>query len=100
MKSNGVILIAEERNEQLIKHGFSNDINYTKNELINAAMYCLTENEKFYPTTWDSWFKDKINKKRDNMSKSDFDVEMRKIAGALLAADIDRIELIENIYVG
>lgn len=92
----GAELIAEERQEQIEKHGFDVEKDssyYQKNELKRAAMYCLTLDNRHYPKNWDSWFMESISRKTLKLSPADFDIEMRKIAGALLAADIDRIQL-------
>jgi hypothetical protein len=99
MKS-GIELIAEERQEQIEKHGF--DVNrdvqyYSKNELVKAAMYCLTLKEQYYPKTWGGWFREKIAKKALRYSPTDFDIEMNKIAAALLAANIDRINQTKTV---
>lgn len=94
----GIELIAEERKEQIEQHGFtvSGDKSMnSENELRSAAMYVLTANEEYYPSNWDTWFKNKLEDKRARMSPEEFDIERLKIAGALIAADIDQIQLDE-----
>lgn len=92
--SKGADLIHRERVEQIMKHGFNNTRDakfYWADELRHAAMYCLTLDDKWYPESWDNWFRLKIMAKRARMSIVEFHTEMNKIAGALLAADIDRL---------
>jgi hypothetical protein len=90
----GIELIAEERQEQIKKHGFT--IEYDKNlysdenshrvhsDLAYAALHSLWPNGTFYPSGWNEWFKDKISKKTYK--------ERLIIAGALIAAEIDRLQ--------
>lgn len=88
----GIELIAQERAEQIEKHGFSieGDIKYNRfNQLIEGAMILMRSNPKMkdIPIRWEKevW-KKMINKPRK---------ERLVIAGALIAAEIDR----ENNYV-
>ena len=82
----GVELIAEERKEQIEKHGYSqrHDNEYLNDELKYASMYAL-EPCAFTASRFD-WlgFQDKINGKTT--------IDRLKIAGALIAAEIDRIQ--------
>jgi len=55
-------------------------------------MYVLSNNDDYYPSNWDTWFKNKLDDKRARMSEEEFDIERLKIAGALIAAEIDRIQ--------
>lgn len=91
----GIELIAQERKEQIEKHGFdvSEDAQfYEQQELRRAAMYALTLDDlTHYPSTWDHWFANKMMDKRRRMSSNEFDIERLKIAGALIAAEIDRL---------
>ena len=92
MKS-GIELIAEERQEQIEKHGFSvdSDKDYKKKELVQAANFCLVLAESkikihkidsFWPDKWDLHFMRKILcKSRKNQLI---------IAGAFLKAENDR----------
>jgi hypothetical protein len=81
--SVGVELISQEREEQIKKHGFSleGDRAYVNNELIDAAMQYLGGGDiSCWPESWDKmWYTpgDRI--------------EELKRAGALIAAEIDRI---------
>lgn len=81
----GIELIATERQEQLKKHGFdvTNDTYYSKNELVKAAMFALNPNAFAWPQGWDRHFEEKIRGK-DRVSQL-------KVAGAFIAAEIDRI---------
>lgn len=84
----GIELITKERQEQIEKHGFDavHDSNnfHRKGELSDAAMYAIEQNPDDYPSGWDNWFKDKLGIKsyKDRLI----------IAGALIAAEIDRIQ--------
>lgn len=92
--SKGVALIAQERKEQIEKHGFdiTEDDYYDNGELRNAALFSLTGNKKYYPERWQDWFSDNVKKKRKRMNPLKFQIEMLKIAGALIAAEIDRLQ--------
>ena len=95
----GAELIAEERQEQIEKHGYNvrNDAEYYRNaELKNAATYCLTLDEKYYPAGWGSLFRERIQMKRKKLSEKEFEIEMNSIAGALLAANIDVLQTVEK----
>lgn len=89
----GIELIAKERKEQIEKHGFdvNNDDGYSNEELRLAAIYALTMDRVWYPDTWNFWWHDKMVKKEECMSEHDFYIERLKIAGALIAAEIDRL---------
>ncbi|KAF0194116.1 MAG: Eaa1 [Bacteroidetes bacterium] len=92
--SKGAALITEERAEQIRKHGFDNGRDakfYWADELRHAAIYCITLDDKWYPKSWDNWFRLKVMAKRARMELVEFHTEMNKVAGALLAADIDRL---------
>ena len=91
----GIELIAEERKEQIEKHGFDLgfDVNFNcGGELREGALAAIGFSgaailEKF-PDTWDDEMKMKI------MIKSYRDRLI--IAGALIAAEIDRIQAINK----
>lgn len=81
----GLELIAEERQEQIKKHGRSieEDVKYNANqELRYGAIFLLTN--RGYPKSWDKKWKEKFLKKSY--------LEQLVIAGALLAAEIDRLQ--------
>lgn len=91
----GIELIAEERREQIEVHGFDivKDAEYyQQGELRDAALYAVTLDESYYPKSWDTWFENKMNDKEARMSEEEFWIERLKIAGALIAAEIDRIQ--------
>ena len=93
----GIELIAQERKEQIEKHGFDDDYNQNTNyQLKKAALYALTLDREHYPTTWEFWFHDKLANKKSRMAESDFYLAQLKIAGALIAAEIDRILVDED----
>lgn len=93
----GIELIAEERREQVEKHGFDADHDlrpFNKHgALIQAAAYLL-QNQftgkgtdrifATFPSRWSGIFQEKFDSKKG--------VEALKVAGALIAAEIDRIQ--------
>lgn len=85
--NTGIGLIAQERIEQIEKHGFTSDHKYKDNELVDAAMqYLGGDLISCWPESWDrKWYKS------ENKEKSISRVEELKIAGALIAAEIDRL---------
>ncbi len=89
-KMNGVGIIHSERLEQQYKHGFTEECDriYTKGELKDAAIYCLTQDFTHYPVNWDIKYADKFNMKNYK--------ERLAVAGALIAAELDRINKIED----
>lgn len=83
----GIELIAEERKEQIEKHEMDTvyDKNYnTEGQLIAAVKFILTGDKDYYPADWAEAFFRKINRKED--------IEKLIIAGALIAAEIDRLK--------
>jgi len=80
----GIELIAQERVEQIEKHGFDDysDAGYINDELIDAAMqYIGGYLISCWPETWDrKWYK--TGNRIDELKK----------AGALIAAEIDRLQ--------
>lgn len=89
-KETGFESIAKERIEQVKKHRYDlhSDRNYTKGELVKAAQYCITLDIKFWPRGWQTVFRDKIKSK----SLEDRYV----IAGAFLAAEVDRLRDLQD----
>jgi len=83
---NGVELISEERKEQIQKHGWNieNDSHYENEELLQAAVYCISQEIEEWPTGWNTFFQDKI------LSKDR--IGQLKVAGAFVAAEIDRLQ--------
>lgn len=91
--STGVELIAEERREQIEKHGYDvlDDREYNEgDQLVDAAMYAITGEDKYYPNNWGEWWRSKMVAKTNATPHSK--IERLKIAGALLAAEIDRLK--------
>jgi hypothetical protein len=84
----GIELITQEREEQINKHGWSlkNDTDYLHNELIKAALFAINPEQFEWPFYWHEDFRNKIINKPNA-------IERLKIAGALIAAEIDRIQL-------
>ena len=87
----GAELIAEERLEQIEKHGFNveNDRDYSHGELLEAAMFTIDPTLDCWPDGWTIHFKRKILYKPNVVSRL-------KIAGAFIAAEIDRLQLKEE----
>ena len=61
---SGIKIIAEEREEQIKKHGYDSkhdaSIFHQHGELKDAAIYILTGIEPYYPPTWDIKYKTKF----------------------------------------
>jgi hypothetical protein len=88
----GIELIAEERRQQVEKHGFneahdSSSFNQC-GELKEAALHLLSDGALPFPSQWMFDWKIKFSRK----SK----LERLTIAGALIAAEIDRLNRINN----
>lgn len=87
-QKTGVELIAEERQEQIVKHNRTiahdreNNPNY---ELMQGAKFCLTGTG--YPEKWNPGYETKILMKPLK--------ERLVCAGALIAAEIDRLNSIQ-----
>lgn len=91
----GIELIAKERQEQIEKHGWTllhDSIEHSGEELIRAACAIAYDSEpdkpaKFSAPNW-AWEirEHKQQSKRKNIEK----IERWKVAGALIAAAIDR----------
>lgn len=89
MKS-GIELIAQERKEQIEKHGFDikNDATYGNEELLKGALFCIDQKRFEFPWNWIVWYRSRIIHKSR--------VDQLKVAGALIAAEIDRLQYIEQ----
>lgn len=93
----GIELITEERQKQIDKHGFTGEHHanhpkwYDKNQLIYAARFLALPDLTYtdwVPTNWDrKWFKDLCLRSHE---------ERLKIAGALIAAEIDRLQKLKE----
>lgn len=88
MNKTGIELIAQEREEQISKHGFSsvNDKRYKDGQLMQAARYCIRQSgwkprytKSNWPADWDSLYAHKIMRKTN--------IEKLVVAGALLMAE-------------
>ncbi|GAA4328400.1 hypothetical protein GCM10023184_18260 [Flaviaesturariibacter amylovorans] len=82
--------IAQERYEQIHKHGWdaSNDADYGNGELLRAAAFCLDSQYFTWPNGWSEHFRDKILAKDR--------VQQLRVAGAFIAAEIDRLQALEG----
>lgn len=79
-------MIQAEREEQIKKHGFDSiyDIHSNRHgQLRYGALYMLTGDELDFPMGWGREWKTKFDKKNSR--------EKLIIAGALIAAELDRI---------
>ena len=88
---NGIELIADERQEQIEDHGrtVENDVKTNSDEqLRRAATRLFTKGETPAPKGWD----DRIWRKMHGKTYK----ERLIIAGALMAAELDRLIFIEN----
>lgn len=100
----GIELITEERLEQIQKHGFTleNDQEHNASELVEAALSCL-----FYDRLlinrfgvmshpgywWPTQFNEEIYSKIEAKDR----IGQLKVAGALIAAEIDRLLVLEAV---
>lgn len=87
---NGIEIVAHERAEQIEKGKTAqHDAElYHSGELVNAALFLLTGASAYYPRTWDKSYQWNFGRKQG--------VEKLKVAAALLIAEIDRLEFIDN----
>lgn len=93
----GIELLSEERQKQIDKHGFTGAHHathpgwYNQNQLIEAARYLSTphvSHNTWYPANWDAhWFYDLCKRSHK---------ERLVIAGALVAAELDRLQYMET----
>ena len=95
----GVELIAEERQKQIDKHGFTGEHHvknpqwYDEFQLQDAAILLLSKEihqrpENEYPLNWErDWFLDLMRRNR---------MQRLVIAGALIAAELDRLKGLGN----
>ena len=96
MKKTGIELIAEERQEQIEKHDrtIENDVIINQHQELSvvastlAYPYHYAEDFDDYPENWD---KDALAKMIQKPR-----IERLVIAGALIAAEIDRLQAIED----
>jgi len=84
--TSGVVDILKERSEQIHKHNHTlkSDAKYTKGELQQVAIAIIAMDINLYPKDWNQVHWDKIAKKPRT--------EQLAIAGAFLAAEIDRLK--------
>ena len=89
----GIELISEERQDQIVKHGFTSkrDDSYTNLELQRAAVFAITGAREYYPEDWDLEWKVRIQAKSE--------IGRLIVAGALIAAEIDRLQREKMEYV-
>lgn len=84
----GIELITKERDEQINKHKWNEtDDDYKSGELVEAALFCLDSQFEFldrWPEGWQDHFKQRIKQKSR--------IDQLKVAGAFLAAEIDRLQ--------
>lgn len=93
----GIELFTEERQKQISKHGFTGEHHalhpewYDENQLVQASQYLSLQNlnhSSWHPKNWDSeWFK--------NLCYRPYR-ERLAISGALLAAELDRLNKLES----
>jgi len=86
---NGCQMILEERWEEIFKHGWNleDDHDYVNEELLKCALFCIDQKRFEFPWGWIESYRTKIlNKSR---------VDQLKVAGALIAAEIDRLQNIK-----
>lgn len=90
----GLELIAEERKKQVEKHGYApeHDDQHTERQLIDAAFsyITVTEDEEFDVTTQSFW-------PWENGKPAKSEIDALAKAGALIAAEIDRLQRLPKI---
>ena len=88
---NGIDLIAEERDEQIEKHGFSvvRDLQYHEGELVQAAKFCLMYNDSVELQQF-NW-PEKMNAQARDVIMSKDSIDRTILAGAFMAAELDRV---------
>lgn len=91
--SEAVARVAQERNEQIVKHKFTEDHDKSNSahELIAAALYTIhpTEFTTYFPTWWSEEWRTKLGSKPLK--------ERLIIAASLLCAEYDRLDAEEKI---
>lgn len=87
----GIELIAQERLEQIEKHGHKNDSHYTDGVLTRAACAICYDSEPETPANFSApnWAWEIREQKQQRPNEK---IERLKVAGALIAAEIDRIQ--------
>jgi len=85
----GIKLIAEERKKQIKKWGTTecHDIDFQEGQLLKAAMFALTEDDQYSQSDWVEF---ELNVERDR-----HEIDNLVKAGALIAAEIDRLQSIK-----
>ncbi len=92
----GIQAFAQERYEEIFIHGFTtkdaveNPEFYDKGQLVQAAEFCLHpyRSDTAWPENWDTKYIEKILLKND--------MDRLRVAGALLAAEYDRLKYISE----
>ncbi len=80
-------LISEKHNKNIRRFPPEAEIEYQKNgELRRAAIFTLTNDDRFYPKNWNEWY---LNNTRGETN----DIENLVNAAALICAEIERLQL-------
>ena len=95
----GIGMIMQERFEQIVKHGYTpeKDIKYEQGELILLVEYLILNDDEereelVYSLVGKFGFSHELLRKFNSKTR----IEKLVVAGALLAAEIDRLKAIEN----
>lgn len=93
----GIELIAEERQEQIEKHGWTkkhDDDTHDNGELVRAACAIAYDSEPDKPANFSApnWAWEIREHKQNSKRKVVEKIERLKVAGALIAAEIDRLQ--------
>jgi hypothetical protein len=88
----GIELIAKERQEQIEKHGHTleNDDKLVNGELLKFARYLISSDGEYFPPI-NRWHKDFVYQMFLKPR-----IEQLQIAGAFIAAEIDRLQRINS----
>ena len=87
----GIELVAQERQEQIEKHGITIEKDIEKNDgdqLRYGAMALLSGIEEDFPSEWETSLWKKLESKTE--------IEQLIIAGAFICAEIDRLQALKK----
>jgi hypothetical protein len=88
-KLTGAQLIAEKAERNKERFSDAHDSYYTNGQLKQAAGFTLFPRQILYPAGWDAWY-------YENVISKNTEIENLVNAGALIAAEIDRLQTPPN----
>lgn len=84
-KQTGAELITAKYQKNKVRFSGAHDSYYTDGQLKQAAGFTLYPSVILYPVDWDEWY-------HDNVRHKNSEIENLVNAGALIAAEIDRLQ--------